>query len=146
LAGGQGAGVRVHVRVLARVCVCVFHQQMPCFMSPPLQEARTLEELQMQHMERQRVVRYLQYMQEGSQAAAQALMSEHQQLDAEVQASLREVAAEDAVSRCSIARQHKQQLQRLEVVWAQSFLYTEWSKYFADKAQDAVHSFGTIRV
>jgi hypothetical protein len=104
-----------------------------------MQEARTLEELQMQHLERARSRAYFAYMQRQADAQAAAKAAAHDKLGLEVTQCLQGNADKRAV-----ARLMQQQLGNMAQLMAEHIIMKHWSERFAKCGQVAAERFASL--
>lgn len=104
-----------------------------------VQEARTLEELQMQAIERSRVVAYFGYMQQQAQAQAEVKATARQAVD---DAIMDQVAGVQDVA--TVASQIKQQVEQAAQLCAEEQIMLQWASTFESLQKDAVERFKTL--
>lgn len=105
----------------------------------PFQEARTLEELQLQRMERERAVAYFRFMQQQAAAEAAAKLVACDQLE-EVLAQ--QLSAEPVVEKVAVNMQ--EQLEQLAQLRAEHTLMLRLSKRFECWQQAAAQRFASL--
>jgi hypothetical protein len=104
-----------------------------------VQEARTLEEVQMQLLERDRVVAYFAYMQRQAAALAAAAADSHDQLVAVQQQQL-----EDAADLISAAKNLQQSVEQAAQLGAEHMIMQGWAAKFEMCRQDAIQRFAKL--
>jgi hypothetical protein len=104
-----------------------------------MQEARTIEELQMQHLERARSRVYFAYMKRQADAQAAAKAAAHDELVLEVEQSLQG----DADVRV-VATRMQQQLGNMFQLRAEHIIMQHWSERFAKCGQVASERFASL--
>lgn len=104
-----------------------------------MQEARTLEELQLQHLERARILGYFAYMQRQADAQAAAQLAAHEELGQAVTQSLQG----DADVRV-VAGMMQQQLGQMAQLKAEHIIMKHWSERFAKCGQVAAERFASL--
>jgi hypothetical protein len=109
------------------------------FASAFRQEARTLEELQMQQLERTRVKRYFGYMQQQAAAAAATATAARDQLLGDLQQHLD--AAPDPQA---YARDQQQQIEQCQQLSAECLIMQQWSDRFGVQKEDAAKRFAAV--
>jgi hypothetical protein len=104
-----------------------------------IQEARTLEELQMQHLERKRTLAYFAFMQQQAEKQAAAKAAAHTQLAEAVDQCLSSDADMGAV-----ARLMQGQLEDMAQLMAEHIIMQHWSERFGRCGQVAAERFGAL--
>jgi hypothetical protein len=100
------------------------------------QEARTLEELEMQRVERQRTTQYFKHLSALASAAAVDLQARYSQLHDDVMQQV--VPGCDVVA---VAGGLKDELRQLAQLSAQQLVHEEWAQKFAAYGKQAEEAF-----
>lgn len=101
------------------------------------QEARTLEELEMQRVEQQRTIKFFKYL--SSRASALASDLQAQQIDLS-DAVMQQIPAQG--DKAAAAGMLKDELQQLSQLYAQQLLHEQWAQRFSAWSQQAEAAFG----
>jgi hypothetical protein len=104
-----------------------------------LQEARSLEELQMQQIERRRVVSYFEFLQQAAQARAQATAAAQKGLDDAIAQQI-----EGASDRAAAARLVQQQVEEAGQLCAEQQIMLYWASKFEVVKVDAAKRFQAL--
>ena len=101
------------------------------------QEARTLEELEMQRVEQQRTIKFFKYL--SSRASALASDLQAQQIDLS-DAVMQQIPAQG--DKAAAAGMLKDELQQLSQLYAQQLLHEQWAQRFSAWSHQAEAAFG----
>jgi hypothetical protein len=101
-----------------------------------MQEARTIEELQMQRLERTRILAYFAFMQQQAEMQAAAKAAAHTDLTQAVNQCL-----ESAADVGGVARVMQAQLEEMAQLMAEHMIMQHWSERFAKCGQLAAERF-----
>jgi hypothetical protein len=104
-----------------------------------LQEARSVEELQMQQIERRRVVAYFDLLQQAAQTRAQVKAAAHKELEDAIAQQL-----QGASDPAAAARLVQQQVEEAEQLCAEQQIMLEWASKFEAFKVDAAQRFQAL--
>lgn len=104
-----------------------------------MQEARTLEELQMQRLERGRTLAYFAFMQQQAETQAAAKAAAHAELLQQVQQCWDEDADVEDVARLT-----QGQLGQMAQLMAEQLIMQHWAERFGQCGRVAAERFGTL--
>ena len=111
-----------------------------CLVRPfVLQEARTLEELQLQRMERARAVAYFDFMQQQAAAQAAAMLVA---CDERGEAIEQQLSAEPELGKVAVRMQ--EQIDELAQLRAEHTLMLRWAQRFERIGQSAAQRFASL--
>ncbi len=101
------------------------------------QEARTIEELEMQRIERQRTVQFFKHLSSRASAIASDLQEQHTEMFDEAMQQIQAAQAD----RAAVVGSLQEELQQSTCLYAQQLLHEEWAQRFRAWSQQAEAAF-----